>query len=566
VPVRGAEETREPQARKGEVRAAGYDVIIVGAGFGGMYMLHRLRELGLSARILEAATGVGGTWYWNRYPGARCDVESMQYSFSFSPALQQEWSWSERFAGQPEILAYANHVADRFDLRRDIQFETRVTAAHYDEETRRWQILTNGGERFSAQFCVMATGCLSTAKLPEIEGRDSYQGATYHTGYWPHEGVDFSGQRVAVIGTGSSAIQAIPVIAEQAAQLTVFQRTPNYSIPSRNGPMTPDYEGSWKSQYDVRRAKARTMRTGILYDASDANYGINDVSAMAVSDDERRRVYEARWATGGTSFMAAFNDLLTNQESNDTAAEFVRSKIREIVRNPATAEILCPKDYPIGTKRICVDTDYFETYNRPNVELVDLKATPIEAITPKGVRTAAGEYEFDAIVYATGFDAMTGTLMNIDIRGREGAELREQWAAGPQTYLGLMSAGMPNLFMITGPGSPSVLSNMIVSIEQHVDWMIDALAHMRKNGLETIEPTADAQAAWGQHVNEAGHRTLYVKAASWYMGANVAGKPRVFMPYIGGVGTYREECDEVAAKGYEGFVLTPADARAVAAE
>ncbi len=553
-----------PQTRDG--RAASYDVIIVGAGFGGMYMLHRLRSLGLSARILDAATGVGGTWYWNRYPGARCDVESMQYSFSFSKELQQEWSWSERFAGQPEILAYANHVADRFDLRRDIQLETRVTAAHYDEKARRWTISTDRGETFSAQFCVMATGCLSTAKLPEIEGRDSYRGATYHTGYWPHEGVDFTGLSVGVIGTGSSAIQAIPVMAEQAAHLTIFQRTPNYSIPSRNGPMTPDYEGAWKSDYDRRRAKARTMRTGILYDASDANFGINDISAMAVSDEERRRVYEQRWATGGTSFMAAFNDLITNQESNDTASEFVRSKIREIVRDPVTAEILCPKDYPIGTKRICVDTDYFETYNRPNVTLVDLKATPIEAITPKGVRTSAGEYAFDAIVYATGFDAMTGTLMNIDIRGRDGMALREKWAAGPQTYLGLMVAGLPNLFMITGPGSPSVLSNMILSIEQHVDWLIDALAHMRASGLETIEPTPDSEVSWGQHVNEAGHRTLYVKAASWYMGANVPGKPRVFMPYIGGVGTYRQECDEVAAKGYEGFVLAPRDAPAVAAE
>ncbi len=566
MPGMESKESRGSHAEAGAGRSASYDVVIVGAGFGGMYMLHKLRGLGLSARVLDAATGVGGTWYWNRYPGARCDVESMQYSFSFSKELQQEWHWSERFAGQPEILAYANHVADRFDLRRDIQLETRVTAAHYDEKTRRWQVMTDGGERFSAQFCVMATGCLSTAKLPEIAGRDSYRGATYHTGYWPHEGVDLTGLNVAVIGTGSSAIQAIPVMAEQARQLTVFQRTPNYSIPSRNGPMTPGYEGPWKSDYDKRRAKARTMRTGILYDASDANYGVNDVSAMAVSAEERQRIYEQRWETGGTSFMAAFNDLITNQDSNDTASEFVRSKIRKIVKDPATAEILCPKDYPIGTKRICVDTNYFEAYNRPNVELVDLKATPIEAITPAGVRTTDGERTFDAIVYATGFDAMTGTLMNIDIRGRDDTELREKWAAGPQTYLGLMCAGLPNLFMITGPGSPSVLSNMILSIEQHVDWLVGALAHMRATGIETMEPTTDAEVAWGQHVNEAGHRTLYVKAASWYMGANVAGKPRVFMPYIGGVGIYRQECDEVAAKGYEGFVLTPRNAAAVAAE
>ncbi len=516
------------EGQKGDGRC---DVVIVGAGFGGIYLLHRLRALGMTARVFEAATGVGGTWYWNRYPGARCDVESMQYSFSFSKELQQEWSWSERFAAQPEILAYANHVADRFDLRRDIQLETRVTAATFDEGTQRWHVTTDRGDSVSAQYCVMATGCLSTARLPDIKGRESFEGATYHTGYWPHDGVDLSGLRVAVIGTGSSAIQAIPVIAAQAGTLTVFQRTPNYSIPSRNCAMTPDYEGPWKAAYDI-------------YDATDSNYGVNDVSAMDVSPQERERVYEQRWATGGTSFMAAFNDLITNQASNDTASDFVRSKIRAIVKDPATAEILCPKDYPIGTKRICVDTNYFEAYNRPNVKLIDLKATPITEITPKGVRTTAGEFEFDAIVYATGFDAMTGALTNVDIRGRDGIQLREKWHGGPQTYLGLMTAGL------------SVLSNMIVSIEQHVDWTVDAIAYMRANGLATIEPTADAEIRWGQHVNEAGERTLYTKAASWYMGANIPGKPRVFMPYIGGVGVYRQECDAVAANGYEGFVLT----------
>jgi cyclohexanone monooxygenase len=566
----GRREGGEPHALTGEAkdqsRDGSVDAVIVGAGFAGMYLLHRLRALGFSVRVFEAATGVGGTWYWNRYPGARCDVESMQYSFSFSKELQQEWSWSERFAGQPEILAYANHVADRFDLRRDIQLETRVTSARFDEGTRRWHVTTDRGDEVSAQYCVMATGCLSTARLPEIKGRDTFKGATYHTGYWPHEGVDFTGLKVAVIGTGSSAIQAIPVIAAQAGELTVFQRTPNYSIPSRNGPMTPDYEGPWKENYDLRRAKARTMRTGIIYDATDSNYGVNDVSAMDVSPEERERVYEQRWATGGTSFMAAFNDLITNQQSNDTASEFVRSKIRAIVKDPTTAEILCPKDYPIGTKRICVDTDYFEAYNRPSVTLVDLKATPIEAITPNGVRTTAGTFEVDAIVYATGFDAMTGALTSIDIRGRDGIQLREKWHGGPQTYLGLMTAGLPNLLMITGPGSPSVLSNMIVSIEQHVDWMVDALVHMRANGLATIEPTADAEMRWGQHVNQAGERTLYTKAASWYMGANIPGKPRVFMPYIGGVGVYRQECDAVAANGYEGFVLTAGDKARAAAE
>ena len=510
----GRREGGEPHAlasdAKGQAKAGDLDVVIVGAGFGGMYLLHRLRALGLSARIFEAATGVGGTWYWNRYPGARCDVESMQYSFSFSKDLQQEWSWSERFAGQPEILAYANHVADRFDLRRDIQFETRVTSAHFDEAAKRWHVTTSRGDQVSAQYCVMATGCLSTARLPEIKGRDTFKGATYHTGYWPHDGVDFSGLRVAMIGTGSSAIQAIPVIAAQAGTLTVFQRTPNYSIPSRNGPMTPDYEVPWKADYETRRAKARTMRTGILYDATDRNYGINDVSAMDVSPQERERVYEQRWATGGTSFMAAFNDLITNQASNDTASDFVRSKIRAIVKDPATAEILCPKDYPIGTKRICVDTNYFEAYNRPNVTLVDLTATPIEEITPNGVRTTAGEFEFDAIVYATGFDAMTGTLTSIDIRGRDGIELREKWHGGPQTYLGLMTAGLPNLFMITGPGSPSVLSNMILSIEQHVDWMVDCdCAHARpKASRRSSRPRTRKRAGASMSIRPASARSI----------------------------------------------------------
>ncbi|MBL6078448.1 NAD(P)/FAD-dependent oxidoreductase [Belnapia sp. T18] len=535
------------------------DAVIVGAGFAGMYMLHRLRGLGIPAVVLEQGEDVGGTWYWNRYPGARCDVESMQYSFSFLPELQQEWSWSERFASQPEILRYAAHVAERLDLRRDIRFHTRVTRAAYDEANALWTVETDGGDRYVAQYCVMATGCLSTARLPEIAGLESFQGATYHTGHWPHEGVDFSGKRVGVIGTGSSAIQAIPVIARQAAQLTVFQRTPNFSIPSRNAPMDDDYESWWKSDYAAHRAKARMMRTGILY-------GLNDKSALEVTPEEREAEYEARWARGGTAFMGAFSDLITNREANDTAAEFVRRKIRGMVKDPKVAEILAPKGYPIGTKRICVDTEYFETFNRPNVALVDVREAPIEAIIPRGVRTRSGEHEFDALVFATGFDAMTGALTSIDIRGRDDLGLAEAWAEGPRTYLGLMAAGFPNLFMITGPGSPSVLSNMIVSIEQHVDWLSDCLAHMRARGLTTIEATPEAQEAWVAHGSEVAERTLYPQAASWYMGANVPGKPRVFMPYIGGVGTYREKCAEIAAKGYEGFRLSAGAMPAAAAE
>ncbi len=533
------------------------DVAIVGAGFAGMYMLHRLRGLGMLARVFEAGSGVGGTWYWNRYPGARCDVESMQYSYSFSPELEQEWQWSELFASQPEILRYANHVADRFDLRRDIQFDTRVTEARFDRVTHRWDIRTDRGDVVSARYCVMATGCLSTARVPDFPGIDRFTGKTYHTGHWPHEGVDFAGQRVGVIGTGSSAIQAIPVIAQRAAHVTVFQRTPNFSIPSRNGPMTENYAESWKSDYPARREQARHARTGILNNP-------NDVSALEVSDEERRRIYEQRWSTGGTYFLAAFNDLILDRQANDTAADFVRDKIRETVRNQATAELLAPSNHPIGTKRICVDTDYYGTYNRENVLLIDVRAAPISEITAHGLRAGDTEYQFDAIVFATGFDAMTGALTSIDIAA-DGRTLRQKWEAGPRTYLGLMTAGFPNMFTITGPGSPSVLSNMMVSIEQHVDWIAGCVAYLRTHGLDCIEATQTAEDAWVEHGNEVAYKTLYPLANSWYMGVNIPGKPQVFMPYIGGVGAYRQTCDDVAADGYRGFRLT-AQPVALAAE
>jgi len=535
------------------------DAVIVGAGFGGMYMLHRLRGLGLSAVVFDTATDVGGTWYWNRYPGARCDVESMQYSYSFSPEIQQEWRWPETFSAQPDILRYAGFVADKLDLRRDMWFETKVTEATFDPASRRWTVRTDRGDVVSARYCVMATGCLSAARLPDLPGIDDFQGATYHTGWWPHEGVDFTGKRVAVIGTGSSAIQSIPVIAAEAAEVTVFQRTPNFSIPSRNVPMTDEYEQSWKSVYPERRAAARMTRNGVLADP-------NDFSALSVSEEERQRIYEDRWRRGGTTFMAAFNDLIVDKAANDTAAAFVRSKIRDMVKDPRTAELLAPTSHPIGTKRICVDTAYFETYNRPNVTLVDIRPAGIERITPQGVLTGGVEYEADIIVFATGFDAMTGALTRIDIRGRDGVALADKWEAGPRTYLGLMSAGFPNLFMITGPGSPSVLSNMMVSIEQHVDWVADCLAALDERQLDCIEATQAAEDDWVAHVNEVAHKTLYPQAASWYMGANVPGKPRVFMPYIGGVGAYRAICDEIAADGFRGFRLTAPAQAAVAAE
>jgi cyclohexanone monooxygenase len=537
------------QSRNAGAAPVSLDAVIVGAGFAGLYMLQRLRGLGLSARVYEAGDGVGGTWYWNRYPGARCDVESMDYSYSFSEELQQEWSWTERYASQPEILRYINHVADRFDLRRDIQLATRVTAATFDEATNRWAIETDRGHRASARFCIMATGCLSEAQVPGFKGLETFAGRWYHTGHWPHEGVDFTGQRVGVIGTGSSAIQSIPIIARQAAHLFVFQRTPNFSIPAHNTPLDRETERRVKANYAEYRRRARESRVGFVVES-------HEQSALAVSREEREREYEARWKRGGLGFNATFTDLLTSQDANDTASEFLHGKIRSTVRDPEVAEKLLPRGYPVGTKRLCIDTDYYATFNRDNVSLVDVRTAPIEAITPSGLRTRDREYTLDSLVFATGFDAMTGALLGIDIRGRAGQTLRERWAAGPRTYLGLAIAGFPNLFIITGPGSPSVLSNMIVSIEQHVDWIADCIAYLRAHGRGRIEATADAEDRWVAHVNEVSETTLYPLANSWYVGANVPGKPRIFMPYVGGVGAYRQRCDAVAAQGYEGFTLT----------
>jgi cyclohexanone monooxygenase len=528
------------------VKASSVDVVIVGAGFSGLYLLHRLRKQGLSTRCFERGDGVGGTWYWNRYPGARCDVESMQYSYGFDDALQQEWNWPEKFSGHADIRAYADHVTDRFGLRPHIDFETEVRAAHYDEGQRLWRIETSKGEQVRARHFVMAGGCISTAQIPKFEGLSDYTGKTYHTGRWPHEPVSFAGLRVAVIGTGSSAIQAIPVIAKEAAHLTVFQRQANFTIPSRNEPMTADYANTWKHGYAEKRQEMRRMPNGVLRE-------LNDKSALAVSEEERLATYEARWRMGGSGFLAAFNDIMTNREANDTMAEFVRNKIRQTVKDPVTAELLCPKTHPIGTKRLCVDSGYYETYNRDNVELVDISQTPIERLTPHGLTVNGRDFTFDAIVFATGFDAMTGTLFNVDIRGRAGLELKKKWVAGPRTYLGLMTESFPNLFMITGPGSPSVKSNMITSIEQHVELVADTIIHMRDQGLALIEPERSAEDAWVDHVQEVAYKTLFPQANSWYMGTNIPGKPRLFMPYIAGVGTYRRICDEVVAEGYKGF-------------
>ncbi len=526
------------------------EALVVGAGFAGLYQLYCLRDrLGLSVRLLEAGAGVGGTWYWNRYPGARCDSESHSYCYSFSPELQQEWEWSERYPGQPEIMRYLNYVADRFDLKRDIQFNTRVTSAHYDENANLWEVRTLSGERFTAKYLITAVGCLSTANVPNIPGLESFAGRWYHTGQWPHEGVDFTGKRVGMIGTGSTGIQAAPVIAESAAHLTVFQRTANYSVPARNAPLTPEFKRYVKENFaEIRRVMHATP--------NGHPFTISDRLALDTAAEERQALYEAAWNTGGLQFRAVFQDLLIDKAANDTAADFLRNKIRSIVKDPATAEKLADIDHPYAAKRPPIDTNYFETFNRDNVTLVDVKSAPIERITPEGIRTSDAEYPLDIVVFATGFDAMTGPMLRMDIRGRGGERLSEAWEAGPRNYLGLQVAGFPNLFTVTGPGSPSVLCNMPVAIEQHAEWIAACIAHMREHGLHRIEAKPEAMERWVDEVNAAANATLLPQAThSWYLGANVPGKPRVFMPYAGGMARYREICAEVAANNYEGFSL-----------
>ncbi len=524
------------------------DAVIVGAGFSGMYQLHKLRGMGLKTRAIEAGDDVGGTWYWNRYPGARVDIESMAYSYSFSEELEQEWTWTEKYSAQPEILSYARHVADRFNLRRDITFGTRVTRAVYDEDAARWTVHTDRGEAITAQFLIMATGCLSVIKKPDIPGAESFKGATYLTGNWPHEGVDFTGKKVGVIGTGSSAVQSIPLIAQQADKLIVYQRTPAYSLPAFNGPLDPDDVSRMKRTYRSYRAAQRAHGAGI------PNPPRGMTPTLADGDNERRAKFEDAWKTGIlTALTTSYSDVLTNKAANDIVSDFVRDKIRSRVKDPKTAEALVPKSFPIGTKRVCIDTNYYETYNQDHVRLVDLTKTPIETITPTGIRTSAGEEALDAIVFATGFDAMTGALMNIDIRGVGGLALRDKWANGPHTYLGLGVAGFPNFFTITGPSSPSVLSNMMVSIEQHVDWISDCIAWMRKRGLAAIAPTEAAETEWAVHNEQVANLTLFPQANSWYIGANVPGKPRTFMAYVAGVNVYRHLCDAVATADYQGF-------------
>jgi cation diffusion facilitator CzcD-associated flavoprotein CzcO len=529
------------------------DMLVVGAGFAGLRALHTFRGRGLEVAVVEANDGLGGVWYVNRYPGARCDVESYDYSLSFSPELEQDWRWSERYATQPEILRYVEHVAERFDLRRDVHLATRMTRAAYDEDAHRWTVTTEGdtADTWSARYLVMATGQLSVTKTPRLEGQDEFPGEILHTGAWPHEHVDMTGKRVGVIGTGSSGTQLIPVLAQRAGHLTVFQRTPNFSIPANNAPITDEQDAEVKATYRERRERARWSPSGL-------GFRPNKQSAVEVSAEDRRARYEEQWKTAGFGFLLAYYDLMLDEDANDTAAEFIRAKIAEKVDDPTTAERLMPRGYPFGAKRPPVDSGYFETFNREDVDLVDMRETPLERITENGIRTTAGEIELDTIVFATGFDAMTGALLKPEIVGRGGRTLREHWNAGPRTYLGVGVHGFPNLFVIAGPGSPSLLSNVLLSIEAHVDWIAGLLDHAAEQGADQVEPSEQAEAEWVDHVNERAAATLYPRAASYYMGAEVPGKPRVFMPYVGGVRGYRRVLEKVVADGYEGFVFSGA--------
>ena len=531
--------------------ASPIDAVIVGAGFAGLYSVHKLRGLGLNVQVFEAGSDIGGTWFWNRYPGAQCDVESLEYSYGFSDALQQEWEWPTRFASQPEILRYINHVADRFDLRRNIKLSTRVTQAHYDEKSMLWSIVTDAGDRVTAKYCIMASGNLSLPRVPKFTGLDQFKGSWYHTGLWPHEPIDFTGLRVGVIGTGASGIQLIPIVARQAKHLHVFQRTPNFTVPACNGPADKKVEKERKSQYPEWRVKSLDTPFGI------AGFPKPTQNALEASAEARKEYYEEKWNSGGgnISFLYAYKDLLVDKQANETASQFVRDKIDQIVKDPAVATLLKPTDHYIGTKRLPLDTNYFETFNRDNVTLVDVRSAPIQTITEKGIQTENAEYPLDVIIFATGFDAMTGALFDIDIQGKHAITLQSKWEHGPRTFLGLMTADFPNMFLITGPGSPSVKTNMVAHIEQHVDWITDCIAHLQTEGLNTIEPDNTREDEWVAHVNDVADGTLYPLANSWYTGANIPGKPRVFMPYVGGLDKYKIICDDIASKNYAGFLL-----------
>ena len=526
-----------------------FDVVIIGAGAAGLYALHRVRGLGLSARVFEKGDGVGGTWYWNRYPGARCDVESWDYCYTFSEELEQDWEWTERFPTQPELERYFNHVADRFDLRRDIEFNIRVEQARFDDEQNRWLVRTSNGATVSARFVVSAAGCLSEMNTPRIEGADTFAGQQIHTARWPKGGLDVTGMRVGVIGTGSSGVQAIPQLAKQADHVFVFQRTPQFAVPARNRFLDDATLEELKHNYRERWALKRSNPVGMGRRPPEVP------SAVEADEATRNRALEDSWALGGPGFARTFDDVMTNAESNQITSAFVRDKIREKVDDPEVADALLGIDHPLGSRRLIVEIDYFETYNRPNVTLVDVAANPITEITPQGLRTAEGAYDLDLIVYATGFDGMTGALLAMDIRGIGGQTLRDKWANGAGAYLGLVASGFPNLFMITGPGSPAVFSNVIFSIEQHVEWIADCLAHMLDNDLDRIDADPQAEADWTQQVHDIAAQSIVGKTDSWWTGANIDGKPRGVTFYLGGTHTYRTICDNIAANGYKGFVF-----------
>jgi cation diffusion facilitator CzcD-associated flavoprotein CzcO len=526
------------------------DVLIVGAGFAGLYALYKIRRMGLEALALEAAPSVGGTWYANRYPGARVDIQSLDYSFSFSEELQQEWRWTERYASQPELLCYANHVADRFGLRDGVRLNTRVTWGHFDEAAQRWRLGADDGRTWTARFVIMATGPLSAPNTPAFEGLATFAGEVLHSARWPHEPVDFTGRRVAVVGTGTSAVQIVPTIAPQTKSLTVFQRTAAYVVPSHNGPLDPAHEARIKADYAGHRARNRQMRIGFNSEIPPSSR-----SALEASADEREVAFEERWRIGGFAFLGAFADIMTNLDANALAAEFVRGKIREIVADPATAELLCPRQ-PIGCKRMAVDSvGYYAAFNRPNVRLVDVSQRPIEAVTPRGLMTAGREYEFDMLVLATGFDAVSGALKRMDLRGRRGLSIQDKWRDGVQNYLGLATAGFPNLFNVAGAGSTSAFTCVILSIEHHIDWIADCIAWLDAHGLKTIEATEKAESDWMAFVHWVATQTVFLSCDSWYLGANIPGKPRVFMPLASGFPMYAERCARAAREGYAGFAL-----------
>lgn len=542
------------------------DAIVVGAGFSGLYLTHLFRKRGLNVQTIEAADDVGGTWYWNRYPGARCDVQSVEYSFSFSKEIQEEWNWSEKYSPQPEILKYTQFVADKLDLKKNILFNTKVTDAVYNEEKNSWKITTDMDKTFEATYFIMATGCLSVPRTPNFKGMENFKGEFYHTGNWPHNPVDFRGKKVGIIGTGSSGIQSIPVIAETAKEVTVFVKDSNYTLPSNNGPLAKKFIEQIKEEYDKIRHQERYSMGGTVLSVSDKAFDtvmINQMEDKQISDYSKEDLYKVldeKYINSGLGLIFTFADLAYNEQSDEAFREYLDDRIRRLVKDPKKAEILIPKSGRYYDRRPVMDTKYYETFNKDNVDVLDVNIEPIVEFTEKGIKTTAEEYEYDVIVCATGFDAMTGAIDRVNIVGKDGVKLKDKWSTGPRMYLGLMSHGFPNLFTVTGPGSPSVLSNMMVSIEQHVEWIDECIKYMQENEMCTIEADLEAENNWVDQNIEMAKPLFIAQGNSWYVGANVPGKPRVIMPYVGGVGKYRIKCEEVVKDGYKGFAFTPMNA------